>query len=235
MPEISKTADQTLAVLECVAEHGPLNPTEIARRLKMHRPAVHRSLETLHRRGYVRRTAEGYLPGVAVLKVAQKVEPALLSQARPLLAKLAKTHRETFILTILDGAEAVLVDQAVGGHHFVRIQFTPGFRHSLAQGASGRAILAFLDPAEVTEILLARKEPKSLELELLQVRRTGVAVSHNELSSDVFGVSAPVMRRGNVVASLGVVLPTARAGDTAALTRGVKAAAAALSRKMQPG
>ena len=86
MPEISKTADQALAVLEYVAEHGPIGTSDLARRLKMHRTVVHRLLATLQGRGFVRRIADGYLPGIALLKVAQYVEPELLAAARPVIS-----------------------------------------------------------------------------------------------------------------------------------------------------
>jgi DNA-binding IclR family transcriptional regulator len=232
MPEISKTADQTLVVLECVADHGPITPTEIARRLKMHRPAVHRSLATLHRRGYVRRVADGYLPGVAALRIAQRVEPALLAAARPVLESLARQHGETFILTIPDGDEAVLAEQAVGGRHFVRVQFARGFRHPLALGASGRAILAWLDDGRAERLAAAARDAAALRRSLAEIRKQGYAVSHDELSTNVYGVSAPVLRRSEAVASLGVVLPAARADDLAALARIMKGAAQSVSRSL---
>lgn len=230
MPEISKTADQTLAVLDCVADFGPVTPTEIARRLKMHRPAVHRSLATLHRRGYVRRVADGYLPGVAVLRIAQRVEPALLATARPVLESLARNHGETFILTIPDGDEAVLAEQAVGGKHFVRVQFARGFRHPLHLGASGRAILAYLDEGRAERLGAAAPDVAGLRRALAEIRKQGYAVSHDELSTNVYGVSAPVLRRSEAVASIGVVLPSARTGDLAVLARIMKSAAQSVSR-----
>ena len=220
MPEISQTADQTLGVLECVAAHGPITPTELAKRLTMHRPAVHRALATLHARGFVRRIAAGYLPGVTCVSIAERVEAALLAAARPVLAMLAERHGETFILTIPDGNDAVLAAQAVGVDHFVRIQFSPGFRHPLRAGASGRAILAFSESRDQVS--------KALAVELAKIRRQGYAVSHDELSANVHGVSVPIMRDREVVASLGVVMPSARAAEAAARARMLKTAAQGL-------
>jgi DNA-binding IclR family transcriptional regulator len=229
VPEISKTADQVLAVLEAVAEHGPVTPTELARRLRMHRTVVHRSLATLHRRGFVRRGADGYVPGVANLRIAQRVEPHLLAAARPVLERLAHDHGETFILSVPDGGDAVQVDQAVGSRHFVSVQIARGFRHPLARGASGRAILAFLGEDEAERAAArAGDAAGALRRQLGEIRRAGYAVSHDELSESVHGLSVPVKARGAVVASLGVVLPSVRAAQLLEFVPVMKRAAASI-------
>jgi len=228
VPEISKTADQVLAVLEAVAELGPVTPTELARRLRMHRTVVHRSLATLHRRGFVRRGAEGYVPGVANLRIGQRVEPHLLAAARPVLERLAHDHGETFLLSVPDGGDAVQVDQAVGSRHFVSVQIARGFRHPLARGASGRAILASLGEDEVERALARAEDAGALRRQLVEIRRLGYAVSHDELSASVHGLSVPVKARGTVVASLGVVLPSVRAAQLLDLVSVMKRAAAAI-------
>jgi DNA-binding IclR family transcriptional regulator len=210
MAEISKTVDDALKILDLLGEHGASSPTVIARALKMHRTVVHRALATLHRRGYVRRSEQGYVPGVSLLRVAAKVEPELLAAARPTLEKLAASYGETFLLTIADGDEAVQLEQVVGSRHFVRIELVKGFRHPLIKGASGRAILAFLDPETIAQIIGPRTNRAELELNLTQVRRDGYAISHDELSQNVYGVSAPILSGRTAVASIGVVVPSNR-------------------------
>jgi DNA-binding IclR family transcriptional regulator len=210
MAETSKTVDDALRILDFLGEQGPSSPTVVARSLKMHRTVVHRALATLHRRGYVRRSEHGYVPGVSLLRVAAKVEPELLAAARPSLEKLATSYGETFLLTIADGDEAVQLEQVVGSRHFVRIELVKGFRHPLTKGASGRAILAFLDPERITEVIGHLSNRAELELNLTKVRRDGYAISHDELSKDVYGVSAPILSGRIAVASIGVVVPSNR-------------------------
>lgn len=230
MPETAKTADQALRVLEHVAEHGPTGPSEVARALKMHRTVVHRLLATLHQRGYVRRDERGWLPGAAVLRIARRVEPELLAAARPVLDRLASDFGETFILTIADGDDAVQIAQSVGSHHFVQVTLSPGFRHPLVMGASGRALLAFLAP-EVIERVLARTDAaETLRTRLAAIRRAGHATSHDELSSGVQGVSVPVRGGDTAVASLGVVLPSARADAPDSFVAPLVKAAARIAR-----
>ena len=235
MPEISKTADQTLAILEYVAEHGPAVTADIARALEMHRTIVHRSLMTLHQRGFVRRVAGGYVPGITLLRVAQAVEPALLGAARPVLERLAHAHGETFILTVRDGDEAVQIEQAMGSRHFVRVQLARGFRHPLPNGASGRAILAFLDQATITRLVATTPAPRKLAALVAAARADGYASSHDELSAGVHGLSAPILVGGVVAGALGVVMPAMRAGQTAAFVRIIKKAAGEIARTLAKG
>ena len=232
MPEISKTADQTLAILEFVAEHGPAATADIARALAMHRTVVHRSLMTLHQRGFVRRVEGGFVPGITLLRVAQAVEPELLGAARPVLDALARAHGETFILTVRDGDEAVQIEQAVGGRHFVRVQLARGFRHPLPSGASGRAILAFLDAPTIARLVAATPAPRKLAALVSAARKEGCAVSHDELSAGVHGISVPILLKAAVAGSLGVVMPAARAASAATLTRALRKGAADIVRAL---
>ena len=232
MPEISKTADQTLAILEFVAEHGPAATADIARALAMHRTVVHRSLMTLHQRGFVRRVEGGFVPGITLLRVAQAVEPELLGAARPVLDALARAHGETFILTVRDGDEAVQIEQAVGGRHFVRVQLARGFRHPLPSGASGRAILAFLDAPTIARLVAATPAPRKLAALVSAARKEGCAVSHDELSAGVHGISVPILLKAAVAGSLGVVMPAARAANAATLTRALRKGAADIVRAL---
>ena len=234
MTEISKTADQALALLAYVAEHGPLGTTELARRLKMHRTVVHRLLATLMGRGFVRRVEAGYLPGTALLQLAQFVEPELVAAARPLLATLAQEFGETFILTARQGShEAIQIEQAVGSHHFMRVQLTRGFRHPLFKGASGRSILAFCDAAVIEHALAQCDDPRQLEAALEQVRAQGYAVSLGELSPGVHGVSVPIVLGHQPVASIGVVYPAVRETEAASYAKALKKAATTIARALR--
>lgn len=234
MAEISKTADQALVLLAYVAEHGPLGPTDLARRLDMHRTVVHRLLATLQGRGFVHRVEAGYVPGAALLHLGQFVEPELIGAARPVLAGLAREFGETAILTALQGHyEAIQIDQAIGDNHFMRVQLTRGFRHPLSKGASGRSILAYADADVIGHFLAESDDPGLLRTQLESVRRDGYAVSHDELSPGVHGVSVPVMIDRQVSASIGIVYPAVRQSADAAYVRALKKAATAIARSLR--
>lgn len=234
MPEISKTADQALVLLAYIAEHGPLGTTDLARLLDMHRTVVHRLLATLQGRGFVRRVEAGYLPGTALLHLAQFVEPDLIASAKPILDSLAQEFGETFILTALQGShEAIQIEQSVGGHHFMRVQLTRGFRHPLSKGASGRSILAFCDAPSVSYALQHSEDPDHLTQLLTEVRELGYAVSHDELSPGVHGVSVPIMQGKQPIASIGVVYPSVRAETVDVYVKALKKAAVAIAKALK--
>lgn len=233
MPEISKTADLALQVLEHVATHGPQGTSEIARALQLHRTVVHRLLNTLQQRGYVRRAEAGYLPGATVLRLANAVEPDLVSTVRPYLEQLAAEHGETFILTIPSDDEAIQADQVVGGGHFMRVELARGFRHPLSRGASGRSILAFLPDERVKRIVARSDDPAALRRQLATVRRDGYAVSRDELTAGVQGVSVPVLVDGVAVASIGAVFPAVRGAEPQAYSKVLVRAADKIARAMR--
>lgn len=234
MTEISKTADQALVLLAYVAEHGPLGTTDLARRLDMHRTVVHRLLATLQKRGFVHRVEAGYVPGATLLHLGQFVEPELIAAARPMLTALAREFGETAILTALQGGyEAIQIDQAVGDNHFMRVQLTRGFRHPLSKGASGRSILAFADEDVIQHFLAQAEEPELLAEQLATVRSQGYAVSHDELSPGVHGVSVPIVVDKKVSASVGIVYPSVREAADASYVRALKKAAATIARSMR--
>lgn len=234
MTEISKTADQALVLLAYVAEHGPLGTTDLARRLNMHRTVVHRLLATLQGRGFVHRTQNGYVAGPAVLQIAQYVEPELVRAARSTLSALAQEFGETFILTSLQGShEAIQIDQAVGSHHFIRVELSRGFRHPLSKGASGRSILAFSAPEVIDHFVCASDDAEVLLEQLEAVRSHGYAVSHDELCPGVHGVSVPIIVGKRAVASIGAVYPAVRAPAVTSYARALKKAAVVIARNLR--
>jgi DNA-binding IclR family transcriptional regulator len=235
MGETAKTVNQALALLEEIAEHGPGTVSELARRLCANRTVVHRLLVTLERRGYVRRGADGYELGVAVLKLAGRVGHELREAARPALEALAIQFGETAVLSVRDGDDAVAVEQVLGGDHMVVVQYRPGFRHELTRGAHGRALLAFADPAVAERLLRLAPDGEEGVDRLRDTRARGYAVSHDELVVGASGLAAPVSdARGQVVASIGVVTPVHRFPEIERLAPAVLRAAASVAARLGP-
>jgi DNA-binding IclR family transcriptional regulator len=212
MTEISSTGDRMLSALETVAACGPVTAAELARRNGINRTVAHRLLMTLQQRSYLRRVAEGYVVGPAVLRLARTVEPALIAAAMPQMAALAEGTGETVVAHVVDGSDAVVVAQALGTRHLVRVQHEEGSRHPLAIGASGRALLAFRPAESVEAVLGAVPEPQLLRRQLEAVRALGYAESHDELQAGAHGIAAPLQdRHGVAQASIALVVPTGRA------------------------
>jgi IclR family KDG regulon transcriptional repressor len=215
MTEISKTADQALAVLVYVSEHGPVHAAQVCSALELNRTVVHRLLTTLHRRGFVARQPDGYAPGALLLNIADRAQPALRRAAHTTMEQLSAELSETIVLHVPDADEVVLLHQIVPDGRLVRVQRLIGTRSPMVQGASGRAILAFL-PEPIAGPLMAAHVATGLADLVAKVRERGYAVSHDELQDGVHGLAVPIRdESGDVIASMAMVVPVSRAAGLA--------------------
>ncbi|MER5934176.1 IclR family transcriptional regulator [Streptomyces sp. NPDC002054] len=213
MPEISKTADQALALLLSIGEEGGATAAALADRLGMHRTVAHRLLATLEQRGFVGRRSDGYELGLVLRHLAARVEPELLQVARVVMDELSATTGEATMLSLREGNDAVTAALVPGTRHLVRVALEPGFRHPLHVGAAGRAILACLDDRIRRRVVDASPAPAVLREQLKEIRRLGYASSHDELQEGLCGIAAPVIGESGLVASLSLTVPLTRAAD----------------------
>jgi DNA-binding IclR family transcriptional regulator len=91
-----------------------------------------------------------------------------------------------------------------------------GARMPLAVGASSKVLVAFGEPAVVSEMLLDPDWPPSLDRDLFvqqlhETKRLGYATSVEEREPGAAAISAPIMNRaGRLVAALAVSGPSNR-------------------------
>ena len=65
-------------------------------------------------------------------------------------------------------------------------------------------------------------DPDVLRKQLEQIRRRGWASSYEENNAGAWGLAAPIIAGGRVVASIGFAAPTARHSDSAVRSRGAR-------------
>lgn len=219
MAEISSTGDQMLKLLEIVAFEGPRSAAELAAAAGINRTVAHRLLSTLHGRGYLGRQGRAYVLGPVLVRIAAVSDlGGMVRLAEPVMRDLARTLGETLVLHRIDGDMAVVVGQAVAEEQLVRVQHREGSRHSLAVGASGRALLAWQPERFVQQIVAQVAEPEALRAQLSRARTEGYALSENELQQGVVGAAVPLAEAGGAVRfSLAVLMPSHRAERLAAL------------------
>lgn len=196
-----------------------LSTGELVERLGLTRPTVYRILRSLEDEDFVRQAGPGrYTIGPAFMVIAGSTYRGLRHDMRPFMKGLSGTLGETIDLAMLDNGEALFVDQyvAVAG---LRVVAHMGARLPLHCTASGKALLAVLTAAEVSQILPDELPPYTpntttslveLHRELERVRQEGVAYDCEEYVMGVCAVATPVRDAVGAVGALTVEVPVAR-------------------------
>ncbi|MFJ9565255.1 IclR family transcriptional regulator [Streptomyces fuscichromogenes] len=242
----SGSVDNALRILLMFESHETIRVAEIAREFGIAKSTAHRLLAMLEHHRYVRQSddSRAYCLGPALLEVGLQQTSSfdLREAARPRLELLRDETGESCGLLVLDGAEAVMVD-FVAATHPLRVVERIGDRAPAHLTAAGKALLAGLDPDELsalypaaapaTATLASLPTVADLAHDLETVRRQGVATNMEESGPGVVGIAAPVPGpRGRVVAAVLLALPTSRLGEELIDTFGatVRSAAAEISK-----
>ena len=216
--------EKGLDILELFAsEPAGLSKSDVARRLERTVSEIFRMLLCLEERGYISRTApdERYQLTLKLFEMIHHHHPLqrLITQARPLVHRVASETGQSCHLAMLNHAEVVIVAQfdAPGNMGFsVRL----GANVDLLNTASGHVILAFQSDevrARALEAWRLRKRkpiPSGLYRHLNQIRRRGYEELASYLVHGVVNISYPVLNQhGEAIAAITVPF-LARIGDS---------------------
>lgn len=217
--------DRAIAVFETLAgESSGLTLLELSDRIGLHRSTTYRLLMVLDRNRYVKvdSSTGKYSLGFRFFELASSVirnsNPA--AQARPVLEKLVSEIGETAHLCILDDGEVLYLEK-VEGARSVRAPSIVGRRYPVHCGGAGKALLAYVAPEMLEEILKRRglpaftrstiTTPAQLKAELERIRERGYSIDDEEYEEGLRCVGAPVRDyTGGVVAAISVAAPAFR-------------------------
>jgi len=247
----AQVLDRTVDLLAALAEAGaPVAPGALAARCDLPPSTTYRLLADLERHGLVAREArQGVTLGMRVLELARTVEDRVESQlvepARAVMEALAREHGETAILTAPGGTHAMCLASVESARHAMRLSYDRWRYTPMHLGASGKVLLAHLDPARVQRLLAAPPPPPSggrqpdaatLRAQLEATRRDGYLVTHGELDEGATAAAAPILdARGRPVAALGLAGPTPRMRRALdAIVPAVVAGARAIAERIAP-
>jgi DNA-binding IclR family transcriptional regulator len=222
-----KVLEKALRVLDLFTTERPSwSVTEIARELAIPTPTTHRIVRALEARSYLAKVGSRYRLGFAAIDLGRRATASVDLRARlgSVLRELARTTGETALLTVYDESRhgSLCVDR-IETTHSLRLTIEIGRDTPIHAGASAKALLAFLDEAVIDEILshdLVRlgpgteTDPKRLRKELDAIRARGWASSYEENNVGAWGLAAPIILAGRVVASIGFAAPTLRHSDS---------------------
>jgi len=215
-----------IAVLRVFAEgERTLSIQEIAAQLDLAPSSVHRLLASLVEENIIERAARrrycvgrefGRIGALASRKIS------IRRLARPMLQQLLLGTGETSMLGMLmpQSSELIVADK-MESVHALRYKVQLHERRPLLWGASGRSVLAWLDPDQVTRALACVANapgngdlpptPTALGKTLMDIRRNGYAISRGELVLGAVDIAAPVFDADDrVVGNLAVTIPDIR-------------------------
>lgn len=205
-----------LSLLECFADgESDKTITELCRRTGLPPATVHRLLAVLVEWGGVEKVSRGkYRLAVRVWRLGALVPQArtLRDVALPYLEDLYEATHGVVHLTIIDGIEVLYIEK-ISGRHGVPVTSSVGRRLPLHSSGPGKVLAAFGPPDLLDRVLAAGLTPRTnktitdeatFRRALSEIRKTGVAVSREEMSPGISSVAAPIFAGRQAVASVSV-------------------------------
>lgn len=216
------SVDRALVILEYLGtQTKEVGVRELGQAIGLSKSSVHRILQTLRARGFVRWNPDNarYSLGMRAFEVGCGILRSMEAHAvaKPYLEQLVSQLGETAFLGVIDDSELVYIDK-IDGRRSVRMYADIGSRKPLHSTAIGKALLAHLDRAEIDRIIAARQlarytkntitDPEVLRQELDKIRRQGYAEDNEEMEDGLYCVGAPLFNySGKPVASISVAVP----------------------------
>ncbi len=196
--ERSGTVDKAVRVLEALhSAGGPIALAELATRVDMPKPTLHRLLASLLLHELVEQDAEArYALGVGLVRLglgALHLDP-VVRMARPELERAAYKFGETFFLVGARAGKLVVLEK-VEGTGFLRAAPSIGSEVPVAATASGRLYLGF-EPTALRESVHALS--KDCRHAVQRAVRQGFDLNRGEWITGLVVVAAPILAGGRM-------------------------------------
>ncbi len=234
-------AGKVMAILEAFAPGGVrLSLTEICRRAGLPLATGHRLVGELTGGGFLERLSDGsYRIGMRLWRIGAQASAAtgLRELALPHMEDLYEVTHENVQLAVLSEGKALYLER-LRGPRSVPIVTRVAAELPLHATGVGKVLLAFAEEDFAEGVLAGGlkaytprtiTDPDRLRTGLAEIRRTGYAVTQEEMTAGSCSVAAPVRdAAGEVVAALSLVIRRHNA-DLRRLVPAVVEAARALS------
>ncbi len=225
-----KVIDKSIDILMLFLEKKePLGITEISKDLQIYKSSVHRILNTLMIRGFIKQdsVSKKYWLGSKFYSLGMLYQNKLKLRdiVKPYLKELAGMFQETVHLAIydeLDYSKVVVIDR-VEGSNLLSLAPPAGSRNPTHASAVGKALLAF-STEDIQRTVLAHPlkkftgktitEKDVLKGKLKKIKEQGYAMDDQELESGLVCFAAPILdNEKKAVASISVSGPGSRILD----------------------
>ena len=215
---------RALDIIEILNEKKELGITEMSALLGLDKSTVHRLINTLRYKGYVKQNSlnQKYSNTFKLFEMGtlEVDRTGLLRKVQPFLEYLADQTRETVNLAVLEGKYTIYVDKRESSE-VIRADLGVGRRYPAYTTSLGKSILAFLPEKKVLQLFdkeeFATFTPNTItsldELlaQLKIVKRRGYAYDNEELLMGLACVAAPIRNYdGSPIAAISVAFPRYR-------------------------
>jgi IclR family acetate operon transcriptional repressor len=217
-----------LSLLEALARaEGGLALTDLAQRVQLAPSTAHRLLATLEKMGYVYQGGElsRWYIGLQAFAVGSSflANRDFVAQSHPYLRRLMEQSGETANLGIIDGTEAVFIDQ-VQCREMMRTIVKLGSRVPLHASGVGKAIFAALPEEQIDAILKVKglpritpntiTSPETMWSSVRVIRQRGWSFDDEEHALGTRCVAAPIYdEHAEVLGAISVAGPSSRLPD----------------------
>ncbi|WP_101296822.1 IclR family transcriptional regulator [Halegenticoccus soli] len=221
-PNVVKTAQTTLALLEELKRRNEATVTELTDAFDLSKSSIHNYLTTLERDGYVVKDGNSYRIGLRFLDLGGRARQRerIYDIARDEVTALAEETGELSNLLVEEHGKGVYLHRAHGADA-VKTDSYIGQRVHLHNTALGKAILAYLPRHRVNEIIDRHGLPATTENtitdrgELLdhleEVREEGVAFDDEARVKGLRCVAVPIVNNDDTIeGAISVSGPTSR-------------------------
>jgi IclR family transcriptional regulator, KDG regulon repressor len=220
-----QSVDRALRILEIISRRKEgYGITEISKEMLLNKTSVYRMVSTLVQHGFVEQDpeTERYKMGYKVLELSSILLEFLdlRTEAKAYLKELEQFTNEVIHLVVYDRREVVYIEK-LEGSETLRMHSKVGTRAPMHCTSVGKAILAFLPPSEVAQILdkydfathtshtITNKD--ALIEHLVEVRKQGFALDLEENEAGINCIAAPIFdNSGKVIAAVSISGPTMR-------------------------
>jgi len=217
-----------LSLLEALARaEGGLTLTDLAQRVQLAPSTAHRLLATLEKMGYVYQGGEmgRWYIGLQAFAVGTSflANRDFVAQSHPYMRRLMEQSGETANLGIIDGTEAVFIDQ-VQCREMMRTIVKLGSRVPLHASGVGKAIFAALPDDQIDAILKVKglpritantiTSPETMWASVRVIRQRGWSFDDEEHALGTRCVAAPIYdEHADVLGAISLAGPSSRLPD----------------------
>lgn len=220
------SVQRALHILELLAQHpGGLNAKQVSLKLQLNLSTCYHLLNTLIAAGYAVKDPDSLLfrlsGKIGYTVYGQAAAAQLVRQLTPHVQALLEITQETAYLSLWNGQEIVLSAIAESPLS-VRVKtLVIGFSAGNHASALGKAILAYLDEAQIDHYLAGHEltaytahtltDTHTLKNHLTDVHRQGYSLDAEEFLPDVYCIGGPIFdAQGQILASIAIALPGSR-------------------------